>query len=97
MVRVIFGCDEESGMECMSHYKKNDRIPDLSFSPDGEYPLTNSEKSIVNAVFERKFHSTITVRAGDVANVVPGEAVAVVPLTIEEVKAVAERFGNNRD
>ena len=97
MVRVIFGCDEESGMECMSHYKKNDRIPDLSFSPDGEYPLTNSEKSIVNAVFERKFHSTITVRAGDVANVVPGEAVAVVPLTIEEVKAVAERFGNNSD
>lgn len=94
-VRIILGCDEESGMECMKHYKENDVIPDLSFSPDGEFPLTNSEKTIVHAVFERKFHSSISVTAGEVANVVPGEATAVVPLPIEEVKAVAETFGNN--
>lgn len=96
-VRIILGCDEESGMECMKHYKANDTIPHLSFSPDGEFPLTNSEKSIVNAIFERKFHSTITVKAGEVANVVPGEAIAVVPLPIEEVKAVKEKFGSNSE
>ncbi len=96
-VRVILGCDEESGMACMTRYKQIDRIPDLSISPDGEFPLTNSEKSIVNAVFERKFSSSITITAGEVANVVPGEASAVVPLPIEEVKSIAEKFGNNSD
>lgn len=96
-VRVILGCDEESGMACMTRYKEVDALPDLSISPDGEYPLTNSEKSIVHAVFERKFQSSITVTAGEVANIVPGEAVAIVPIPIEEVKSVAERFGNNSD
>lgn len=94
-VRIILGCDEESGMECMKYYKETQPLPDLSFSPDGEFPLTNSEKSIVNAVFERKFNSSITIKAGEVANVVPGEAVATVPLSIEEVKSVAEKYAEN--
>lgn len=96
-VRLILGCDEESGMECMAYFKEHDRAPDLSISPDGEFPLTNSEKSIVNAVFERKFASTITVTAGEAANVVPGEAVAFVPVPFDEVKAIAERFGNSSE
>ncbi len=91
-VRIILGCDEESGMECMKRYKEEEPLPDLSISPDGEYPLTNSEKSIVHAVFEKKFSSTITLHAGEVANVVPGEAVATVPMSIEEIKPIAEKF-----
>lgn len=96
-VRLILGCDEESGMQCMEYFKKHDVTPDLSISPDGEFPLTNSEKSIVNAVFERRFQSSITVSAGEAANVVPGEAVAFVPIPLADVKDIAESFGNNSD
>ncbi|NCB41585.1 MAG: M20 family peptidase [Clostridia bacterium] len=96
-VRIILGCDEESGMECMKRYKETQPLPDLSFSPDGEFPLTNSEKSIVNAVFERKFNSTISIKAGEVANVVPGEALATVPIDLEEVKVAAEKFSKNNE
>lgn len=94
-VRIILGCDEESGMECMIRYKETQPLPDLSFSPDGEFPLTNSEKSIVNAIFERKFKSSITMSAGEVSNVVPGEAFATVPLDIEDVKLAAEEYSKN--
>lgn len=91
-VRIILGCDEESGMECMKYYKESQPLPDLSISPDGEYPLTNSEKSIAHAVFEKKFVSGITLEAGEVANVVPGEAVAIVTIPMETVQPIAQRF-----
>ena len=73
-VRIILGCNEETNMGCIDHYKKVERIPDLSFSPDGEYPLTNSEKSILHCTYKASFRSSITMNVGEAANVVPGEA-----------------------
>jgi lysophospholipid acyltransferase (LPLAT)-like uncharacterized protein len=36
-VRLIFGCDEESGWDCMEHYfgRAGQPKPDLAFTPDG--------------------------------------------------------------
>ena len=45
-VRLILGCDEESGMSCLKHYNQVAKAPTLSFSPDAEYPVVNSEKMI---------------------------------------------------
>ena len=73
-VRIILGCNEETNMGCINHYKKVERIPDLSFSPDGEYPLTNSEKSILHCKYKADFRSSISMSVGEAANVVPGEA-----------------------
>lgn len=73
-VRIILGCNEETNMGCINHYKKVERIPDLSFSPDGEYPLTNSEKSILHCTYKAEFRSNISMNVGEAANVVPGEA-----------------------
>ncbi|MBR3301116.1 MAG: Sapep family Mn(2+)-dependent dipeptidase, partial [Firmicutes bacterium] len=58
-VRIILGCNEGTGMGCIKHYLANGRIPELSFSPDGEYPLTNSEKSILHCTYKAKFNSHI--------------------------------------
>ena len=91
-VRVILGCDEESGMDCMVRYKEVEEVPTLSLSPDGQYPLTNSEKTIVRAVFKRTFPSSVTASAGQVANIVPGEAQATVPLAIGEVRSAVAHF-----
>lgn len=79
-VRVILGCDEESGMGCLEHYAKVEPAPDLAFSPDAEYPLVNSEKMIYGSGFEKKYASTVRVKAGTVSNAVPGEAEVFLPL-----------------
>ena len=86
-VRLILGCDEESGMGCLEHYAKVEPFPDLSFSPDAEYPLVNSEKTIYGSVYEKAYASAIRVKAGTVSNAVPGEAECFIPLTPEVVSS----------
>lgn len=49
-VRIIFGCDEESGFGCVHHYwevAKEER-PALAFTPDCSFPLIYAEKGIAN-------------------------------------------------
>ena len=45
-VRIIFGCDEESGWECIDKYVENEEIPTIAFSPDGDFPVINTEKGV---------------------------------------------------
>ncbi|MDO4754147.1 MAG: dipeptidase PepV [Bacillota bacterium] len=53
-VRVIFGCNEETGAADMKYYKANGgEIPVMGFTPDGEYPLINGEKGIINETYEK--------------------------------------------
>ena len=94
-VNIILGCNEESGMLCLEYYKKNRPIPDFSFSPDGEYPLTNSEKSCSVTVWKNEYPSGIKFSAGTVHNAVPGEASAEVPLAMGVVRAAAEMFAED--
>ncbi len=54
-VRVIFGCDEESGFGCVHHYwevAKQER-PVYAFTPDAHFPLIYAEKGISNLVLEK--------------------------------------------
>lgn len=83
-VRVILGCDEESGWACMTRYKKTEELPTIAFSPDGEYPLVYSEKAILQTSFTKKLtHKTVLKAfAGERPNVVPGVAEATVPAAI---------------
>ena len=73
-VRLIYGLNEETGMECIEKYTECERIPDMSFSPDGGYPVTNSEKSILRAAYKLEYASGINFKAGEAVNIVPGEA-----------------------
>ena len=84
-VRILLGCDEESGWGCMEHYAKVQKLPDLAFSPDAEYPLVNSEKGICHLHFSAKFPSEVRLKSGVKANVVPDKAVAELSLSPEEV------------
>ena len=46
-IRLILGCDEESGWEDMEYYGSHERIPDVGFSPDATFPLINTEKGMM--------------------------------------------------
>ena len=85
--RLLFGCDEEVGMGCLKHYIENEKLPDMSFSPDAEYPLVNAEKNIFHTRYAKKYPSHITLKAGTVINAVPGKAVATVPCDMASVSS----------
>ena len=91
-VRVLLGCDEESGWGCMNHYAKVEKLPDLAFSPDAEYPLVNSEKGICQLRFSARFPSQLRAKAGVKSNVVPDKAEAELPLTVEEIAPKLHRL-----
>lgn len=44
-VRLIVGCDEESGSRCLAHYFSKEEMPSSGFSPDANYPLIYGEKA----------------------------------------------------
>ena len=83
-VRLILGCDEETGMSDMKYYAAKEKMPDYGFSPDAEFPVINIEKGGVNV--ELKFSTqgeaeaeipVIELYAGERPNVVPAYARAI--------------------
>lgn len=77
-VRIFFGTNEESGSRDIKYYlEQGGEIPIVGFTPDGDYPVVNSEKGIIFfdaiKVF-RNTHSSITIKyikGGIAANMVP--------------------------
>lgn len=86
-VRLLFGCNEEGGWDCINHYASLERMPDLAFSPDCSYPLVHSEKGILCASYKKPFASKLRISAGTRPNVVPGLATAFVPLAPDRINA----------
>lgn len=54
-IRLIFGCDEESGWQCMAHYfgPAGQPKPNLAFTPDADFPLVYAEKGSFTAVVRK--------------------------------------------
>lgn len=82
-IRILFGTNEETGSEDMKHYlKTGGEIPVCGFTPDGEYPVINGEKGIINVVFRKSFVQAgvlqlMKLQGGSAFNVVPAAASAL--------------------
>ncbi|MDO4740827.1 MAG: Sapep family Mn(2+)-dependent dipeptidase [Eubacteriales bacterium] len=84
-VRLILGCDEESGMQDMRYYAKHRQMPDYGFSPDAEFPVINIEKGGLSIKLSKRTGGeegaqipVYELYAGVAPNVVPGKAHAIV-------------------
>lgn len=75
-VRIIYGLNEETNMKCLEKYVEDKEPFDIGFTPDGTYPVCNSEFNIVHAAFKKEFKSNITFKCGEAANIVPALAIA---------------------
>ena len=53
-VRIIFGCDEESGFEDLEYYLKKEKPPVMGWTPDCKYPVVYGERG--RAVIEIVAH-----------------------------------------
>ena len=78
-VRIIAGCNEETGRESMAEYISSDEIPVMSFVPDAEFPVINSERGILHlnarlALDETFTNSVSVLTGGKTINVVPASA-----------------------
>lgn len=83
-VRLILGLNEESGWRCMEHYFSKMDHPNLSFTPDAEFPVIHGEKGII--IFELKYelHQSEEcdiylkdIKGGVAPNMVPDKSEAV--------------------
>jgi succinyl-diaminopimelate desuccinylase len=91
-VRLVFGCDEESGFECIKHYSKVEGLPTSGFTPDGSFPVVNAEKGIISGTFASTLPEgiqTLRFKGGTARNVVPQYAKAVVEGKTYEATGIA--------
>lgn len=100
-VRLLFGCDEESGWNDIDFYKRTvGEIPTMAISPDAEFPIINSEKGMVQYKIsvprveadrlQSKRIRIVSMEGGDRPNIVPATAECVLEC---EPDAVIELLG----
>ena len=96
-IRMILGCDEESGWEDMEYYGAHERIPDIGFSPDASFPLINTEKGMLvlelRAPAAEAGLKVLEMATGDRINVIPGECCAIVEGGEELIRRTEEYAG----
>lgn len=108
-VRLILGCDEETGMSDMRYYAAHEKMPDYGFSPDASFPLIYIEKG--GCFVELRISGcdeagaeilVLELYAGERPNVVPAAAKAIVSVEnvgIDQLKArvsaYATKIGKN--
>jgi len=99
-VRLILGCDEESGMDDMKYYKEHADMPKIGFSPDACFPVINTEKGLYQLRLRGEACTeglqVVSIDAGQRPNVIPGLASAIVKgdgETVQKVEDFAKTAG----
>lgn len=71
-IKLIVGCNEETGWACMEHYQKVAHMPEEGFTPDADFPVIYAEKGIAH--FRFSFPLSVspfkTLQGGSAANMV---------------------------
>lgn len=98
-IRIIFGCDEESGMECVKHYFETVPKPNIAFSPDSDFPVINREKGIFQfgIDFGKLNGNILDIQGGDRVNVVTAKCTAVITDTVKPVVVDGVEVVHNDD
>ncbi len=68
-VRLILGCNEETGSKCIKHYVEKEGGVDMGFTPDGEFPGIYAEKGMISALFKGK-SKIVSIKGGEASNIV---------------------------
>jgi len=94
--RLILGCDEECGSSDIRYYFSKEPEAPMTFSPDADFPVINTEKATLHSPFSAEFPESrtlpriLSVDCGVKVNVVPGSARAVAEgISFEETSEYA--------
>lgn len=104
-VRLIFGCNEESGWRCIEEYLKKEELPEWGFSPDADFPVIYAEKAVSHLRLKVPLPEGLkSFSAGTRVNIVPDHAECVteaafsysrLPDGISALNAGFEAFGRS--
>ena len=78
-IRLIFGCNEETGSKCMAHYNSVEEPVTAGFTPDGEFPGIHGEKGMLKMTAYSRNTRIISMNGGFVSNAVCSHCVTVIP------------------
>lgn len=96
-IKLILGCNEETGWACMEHYKKVASFPDFGFSPDGDFPVLYAEKGIFAPTFEFDCSDKIKIaEGGEMVNIVCDYAYAVAPINQELANSLGLKINGEK-
>lgn len=93
-IRLIFGCNEETGMHCMEHYNEVEEPLSAGFTPDGSFPGVYGEKGHMNLLVTSKNTKIISMEGGMVTNAVCNRCLTKVPATCVDKEKLAAAFRN---
>lgn len=99
-IRIIFGTNEETGWGCMKYYFKNEKAPNMAFTPDADFPVIHGEKGIIAFDLVKKIENTSSgdikiksIKGGNAVNMVPDSCEAVLDINnVEELEEKLNEF-----
>ena len=104
---LYIGSNEESGMADIAEFVKNEPMPDISLVPDGGYPFSYGEKSILRLYLTSKtaFREVIDITGGKAGNMVldqveaqiadkPGLWDELIRITADDDRITVDRAGD---
>ena len=97
-VRLIAGCDEESGSRCLERYLEKEGEPAVAFSPDASFPVIYGEKAIISYDLNLDLTEDVllSMEAGLRYNMVPSDANMTLSVDLKD-KYLAYLKENNYD
>ncbi len=87
-IRLIMGCNEESGAACMEYYTKVAEPVTLGFTPDASFPGIYGEKGIMGMMATSKNTKIVSMNGGFVFNAVCHQCTTVIPAGEVDVDAL---------
>ena len=101
-IRLIFGCDEETGWTDMEYYKAHKSMPSVAISPDAEYPIINAEKGLLHLSLKKVIDSAdnngvVVSRftCGERPNIVPNHAECILEADQALIEKAVAVFNEN--
>lgn len=98
-ITVFLGANEESGMEDIEAFVKQEGVPFVSLVPDSEYPVCYGEKGIAHAYMTAKvpFTDILEIRGGSAFNVVLDNVSLTLALREERAKELIRALAPLKD
>jgi len=70
-IRLILGCNEESGSRGIAYYVSKQGYVDMGFTPDADFPLVYGEKGMAGGLIKGHSAKIIDAKGGTARNAVP--------------------------
>lgn len=95
-VRLIMGCNEETGSRCMQHYNEVAEELSCGFTPDASFPCIHGEKGHMGMTVYSKNTKIIAMNGGFVSNAVCDNCTAVIPAEDGLKEKLETAFANTK-